>query len=181
MTYYDQTFFVASVPMWVQLLHWYSQVVSHPSANQARSCLAFPTTLYIKMVNINFNTCNTFDSFEKPIIYSWDICCHISTTSGCMCGWFSTFSPNGTVQKYGWPLMTRCLPSQVKVTGCRDSEISIETLTEWLLSPPPSLWAMTGLRTKPGLVVMSSWGNLERRLDGKRKQQRESQNFFLAQ
>jgi len=58
----------------------------------------------------------------------------------------------------------RCLPSQVKVTGCWDSEISIETLTEQLLSPPPSLWDMTGLRTKPGLVDASPWGNLERRL-----------------
>lgn len=41
----------------------------------------------------------------------------------------------------------RCSPSQVNVTGCCDSEISMETLTEELASPVLSRWLMTGLRT----------------------------------
>lgn len=53
------------------------------------------------------------------------------------------------------------LPSQVKVTGSWDSEISMDTLTLQPLSPPPSLWGITALSTYPGLVWRSSWANFD--------------------
>ena len=53
------------------------------------------------------------------------------------------------------------LPSQVKVTGCRESEISMETFTLLLLSLPSSLCGITGLKTYPGFVERSLCMNFD--------------------
>lgn len=63
------------------------------------------------------------------------------------CGVRGVRGQKGTTGRLLPDVCNRCSPSQVKVTGCCDSEISMETLTEEPASPVMSRWLMTGLRT----------------------------------